>query len=70
MPRLMVQLSQEEFDRLYDRASYELRHPRHTARLLLRDALNMPQRDEYAHIESRAEASDQSNSTSESRAFA
>jgi len=44
MPRLVVQLSQEEFDRLRDRALFELRHPRHTARLLLRDALDLPER--------------------------
>jgi hypothetical protein len=45
MPRLVVQLSQEEFDRLRDRACFELRHPRHTARLLLRGALNLPERE-------------------------
>ena len=45
MPRLVVQLSQEEFDRLLDRALFELRHPRHTARLLLRGALNLPERE-------------------------
>jgi hypothetical protein len=48
MPRLMMQLSQEEFDRLRDRALYELRHPRHTARLLLRDALALPPRTEQS----------------------
>ena len=45
MPRLVVQLSQEEFDRLRDRALFELRHPRHTARLLLREALKLPARE-------------------------
>jgi hypothetical protein len=46
MPRLMVQLSQDEFDRLRDRAMDELRHPRHTARLLLRQALELPPREQ------------------------
>jgi hypothetical protein len=45
MPRLVVSLSQEEFDRLRDRAVYDLRHPRDTARLLIRDALNGPSRE-------------------------
>ena len=45
MPRLVVPLSQEEFDRLRARALCELRHPRHTARLLLRDALDLPERE-------------------------
>ena len=43
MPRLVVPLTQEEFDRLRDRALRELRHPRHTARLLLRGALDLPE---------------------------
>ena len=46
MPQLMVPLSQEESDRLRDRALDELRHPRHTARLLLRQALGLPPREQ------------------------
>jgi len=45
MPQIMVPLSQDEFDRLRDRAKGELRHPRHTARLLLREALSPPPRE-------------------------
>jgi hypothetical protein len=45
MPRLMVELSREEFERLRDRALWELRHPRHTARLLIREALDLPTRE-------------------------
>jgi len=52
MPRLVVQLSDEEFDRLRDRALEELRHPRHTARLLLRKALSLPAPDPGGHAES------------------
>jgi hypothetical protein len=47
----MLQLSQDEFDRLRDRALAELRHPRHTARLLLRDALDLPARDQPPCVE-------------------
>lgn len=43
MPRLVVDLSRDELERLYDRASTELRHPRNTARLLLRQALGLPE---------------------------
>ena len=46
MPQIMVPLSQEEFDRLRDRAQDELRHPRDTARLLLRESLALPPRAE------------------------
>jgi hypothetical protein len=53
MPRLMVQLNQEEFDRLRDRALNELRHPRHTARLLLREALELPAFEQHARREAR-----------------
>lgn len=48
MPQIMVPLSQEESDRLRDRALDELRHPRHTARLLLRQALGLPPREQQA----------------------
>lgn len=41
MPRLMVELSSDEFDRLRARARDELRHPRQTARLILRDGLKV-----------------------------
>jgi hypothetical protein len=51
MPRLMVLLNDEEFDRLRDRALDELRHPRHTARLLLREALELPPRERRVPIE-------------------
>jgi hypothetical protein len=45
MPAIMVPLSQEESDRLRDRATDELRHPRDTARLLIRQALGLPPRE-------------------------
>ena len=44
MPRLMLDLSRDEFDRLRDRAVDELRHPRDTARLILRTSLGLPPR--------------------------
>jgi hypothetical protein len=46
MPSLVVPLDDEEFGRLRERALDELRHPRHTARLLLREALALPPRAE------------------------
>ena len=46
MPSLVVPLDDEEFGRLRARALDELRHPRHTARLLLREALALPPRAE------------------------
>jgi hypothetical protein len=45
MPSIMVPLDTEEFNQLRDRARDELRHPRHTARLLLREALKLPPRE-------------------------
>jgi hypothetical protein len=44
MPRLMLDLSQDEFERLRDRAIEELRHPRDTARLMLRSELGLGDR--------------------------
>ena len=51
MPRIVVPLTEEEFDRLRDRALNELRHPRHTARLLLREALELPAPSQRARAE-------------------
>lgn len=42
MPRLMLELAPEELKRLRDRSVVELRHPRDTARLMLRQALSLP----------------------------
>ena len=49
MPSIMVPLSQEESDRLRDRAMDELRHPRDTARLLIRQALGLRTRTALTH---------------------
>lgn len=49
MPSLMVPLSEEESDLLRDRAIDELRHPRDTARLLIRQALGLPPRELRSH---------------------
>lgn len=44
MPRLMVELSRDEFDQLRNRALEELRHPRDTARIIIREAVCTPSR--------------------------
>ena len=54
MPAIMVPLSQEESGRLRDRAQDELRHPRDTARLLLRQALGFPPRELRADAQASA----------------
>ena len=48
MPTIMVPLDTEEFNQLRDRARDELRHPRQTARLLLREALKLPPREHHS----------------------
>jgi hypothetical protein len=40
----MLELSRDEFDQLRNRAAQELRHPRDTARIIIREAVSTPTR--------------------------
>ena len=59
MPRLVIELGRDEFDRLNIRAQHELRHPRATARLMLRRALGLPTMSVRSHENVRERSGDQ-----------
>jgi len=59
MPRLVIELGRDEFERLSIRAQHELRHPRATARLLLRRALGLPHMGVHSRENARERSGDQ-----------